>query len=108
MGWGAHAQARGAAALFEETLIDAAAAVPALAQQLIERWEAELADEQNSRPEVEAIARIALGRVYLLVGDRVQAKSHLERAEQLAGTTVGLGPSVSRRASRLLREAEAE
>jgi len=97
-GWGAHAQARVAAAFLGEVLAQDALRDAAALQALDARVSAEL----GAWPESEALVRLALGDYALAHGQPELAVHHLERALSLQQ---GLNPADTGRAQTLLSEA---
>lgn len=102
-GWGAHAQAKSAARAFEEWLVSAAAADPALGAAAAAHLEATLRGPVAQLPEAETLVRLALAELYLRLGDRARAAPHAERAASLARSTSGVGDAERRRAAELLQ-----
>lgn len=103
IGWGAHAEARMVARIFEDLLATVAAERADLATLAVQRLERTLEAEVAGRPEGEALTRLALSRLYLLRGDFDPAMRHVDRALFLCETARGLGSGDLRRA-REMRE----
>jgi serine/threonine-protein kinase len=101
-GWGAHAQAKTAARAFEEWIVSAAAADPALGAAAAAHLEATLRGRVAELPEAETVVRLALAELYLQLDDRARAAPHAERAAMLAHSTSGVGEPEQRRAAELL------
>jgi len=105
-GWGAHAQARALARVYEDWLVDAAADPGARAATLA-RLEAALAGPLAGRAEAEVLARLALARLYVVDGDLERASAHAEAALALSQTTGGIGKADLKRLEDLAAEIRA-
>ena len=101
IGWGAHAQAKAAARVFESWIASASAADPALADAAAAHLERALEQDLAELPEAETMVRLALADLYLDRGDALRASAHAERAWELARTTRGVGRAERERARRL-------
>lgn len=101
VGWGAHAQAKFVSHLLENFVASEAVDDAEFAARAAARLERALVDEFAELPEAEAMARLALGRLYLQRGDFDRASRHAERAQRLCETVRGLGKNDLRRASDL-------
>jgi len=99
-GWGAHAQARAAAAFLEDVLLAGGPVADADWAAL----DARVAAELGRWPESEALVRLALGRLALAQGRPAVASANLDRALSLER---GLNPDDTTRAKALLEQAQA-
>jgi eukaryotic-like serine/threonine-protein kinase len=106
-GWGAHSQAKTAARVFEEWIVSAAAADPALGATAAAHLEARLQDGVAELPEAETMVRLALAELYLRLDEPARAAPHAERAARLAHSTPGVGEAEKRRAAELLERSGA-
>jgi predicted Ser/Thr protein kinase len=100
-GWGAHAQAKVAARVFEGWIVERAAGDRELGASAVERLEAALREDLGAFAEAETLVRLTLARLYLDRGERARAAEHAERAWELAQTTSGVGPIERQRAAEL-------
>ena len=100
-GWGAHAQARGAARVFKDWLTTSVAQDPGLFADATEHLEASLRQGLERYPETETLVRMTLAELYLGRGDRERAAPHAERAWELAQGTRGVGRGDRERAALL-------
>ena len=103
MGWGAHAQSKVVARLFEEWMSAVTDADPELSVSAAAHLEQALAERLAALPEAETLVRLALARLYLQRGETDRASEHAERAWELAQTTRGVGEIEQQRAERLRR-----
>ncbi|MFG0320429.1 MAG: serine/threonine-protein kinase [Planctomycetota bacterium JB042] len=104
-GWGAHAEAKAAARVFEAWIARAASGDPALAEDAAAHLERALAENLATHPEAETLVRLALADLYLSraeAGDVERARLHAERAAELARTTRGVGRAERERAAALV------
>ncbi len=108
IGWGAHAQAKVAARVFERWIAAVTASDAALASDAAAHMESALDDDLADWPEAETMVRIALAELYLERGERERAREHAERASRLAATVRGVGRVERERATALLQRATAE
>ncbi len=107
LGWGAHTQARQAAAAYERSLVALAAESVTIAVATIDRLERELAAIVERCPETEVLLRLTLAEL-LLAGDQpTRALDHAERAAELAGRSRGVGPREVERASGIVSRCRA-
>ena len=100
-GWGAHSEAKLAARVFENWILDAAAADPATAARAITGLTEALPRLRHEAGETEVMLRMTLARLCLEHGDRESARRHAERAEDLAAVTRGLSDEERARAKAL-------
>jgi serine/threonine-protein kinase len=100
-GWGAHAQAKVAARLFEGWILERADVDGEVGARAAEHLEWALRADLVDLPEAETLVRLTLARLYLDRGERARAAEHAERAWELAQTTSGVGPIERERAAEL-------
>lgn len=105
MGWGAHAQAKGASQVYEEWLTATVAGDAVLLTDAIEHLEQSLRRDLSEHPETETLLHLTLAELYLEREDGQGAAPHAERAWELAQKTVGIGRFDRARAGRLLERA---
>lgn len=94
-GWGAHAEVKTVARIYEEWLTGVASDDPELFAAATAHLEASLGAKLEAHPETETLVRLTLAELYLGSGaghgDRERAGVHIERAWKIAQTTRGLG-----------------
>ena len=91
LGWGAHAQAKAVARVFERWIATEAAADPERGARATEYLERAVREELGHLPEAETLLRMALAQMYLERGELELAGGHVERAWELARLTRGIG-----------------
>jgi len=106
VGWGAHAQAKSAAHVFETWIASAAASDPALGADAIEHLERAVRHDLGELPEAETLVRLALARLCVEQGDEARATVHARRAWELVHTTRGIGQRDVERARALMERLE--
>jgi len=107
LGWGAHAEAKRAANVFEGWIAAVTARDAALGADAAAYLEGAIQGELDACPETETVVRMALADLYLQRGDHERAAAHAERANELARTTIGIGRREKQRAVELLDRAQA-
>ena len=103
VGWGAHAEAKLTARVYEAYLMEMATASTEMRGLAIAHLERELKDRVQRFPEAETLVRLTLAQLWLDDGHREVAAGHAERALQLAETTRGVGEDELKRAQELHR-----
>ena len=107
LGWGAHAQAKAVARVFERWIATEAAADPERGARATAYLERAVREELVELPEAETLLRMALARLYLERGQFERAGAHIERAWKLAQSTRGIGAAERERLDALRARVEA-
>jgi len=106
LGWGAHAQVKMTARVYERWIMEVAQASPEMGTLAISHLERELSGRVQEFPETETLVRLSLARLYLERDQREPARRHAERAVLLGETTRGVGPKDLERARELLQRSQ--
>ena len=91
IGWGAHSQAKYASRIFEDLLVEQTSNDPALASSAAASLEQSLRSDLSLLPETQTLVRITLARLYLERGEFELATQEMDRAQELAESTRGVG-----------------
>lgn len=101
IGWGAHSQARRAAQVLDQAILEVAARNPPLREHFINKFEEFLEKGLTDQGESEALIRLSLAELYLSYDAHDLARPHLERVTILAKSTRGIGRGTTQRAAHL-------
>ena len=108
LGWGAHAQVKVVARVYEAWLREVAAEDAALRADAAAHLASTLDQELEALPETEALLRMTLAELAFEAGLVEDAERHARRALELAETTRGIGRGDLERARTLLARIHAD